>query len=65
MLISSALLFPIVLDGETGRLEGIILFGFLLIFLVYLVRTEPERKKVEAEFAAEYGAGSARVGCWA
>jgi len=39
MMISSAMLYGfIVFDGELQRYEGIVLFSFLLIFLIYLLR---------------------------
>lgn len=39
MMIASAMLYGfIVFDGELQRYEGVILFSFLLIFLIYLLR---------------------------
>jgi cation:H+ antiporter len=42
MLLSSALLFPVVADGLISRLEGASLFALLVAFLVYLMRRERE-----------------------
>jgi cation:H+ antiporter len=55
MLLSSALLFPIVLDGVISRLEGAFLFALLVAFLAYLMRRERERPAVEANFDREFG----------
>ena len=55
MLISSALLFPVVANGVVSRLEGAILFALLVAFLVYLMRRERERRSVEADFEREFG----------
>jgi cation:H+ antiporter len=55
MLLSSALLFPVVADGLISRLEGASLFALLVAFLVYLMRRERERSSVEADFEREFG----------
>ena len=57
MLLSSALLFPLVADGLISRLEGAILFSLLIAFLVYLIRRERERSSVEADFEREFSDG--------
>jgi cation:H+ antiporter len=57
MLISSALLFPVVANGIVSRLEGLVLFLLLIAFIVYLMRRERERSSVEADFEREFGDG--------
>jgi cation:H+ antiporter len=57
MLLSSALLFPLVANGLISRLEGAFLFSLLIAFLVYLMRRERERSSVEADFEREFSDG--------
>jgi cation:H+ antiporter len=57
MLLSSALLFPLVANGLISRLEGATLFSLLIAFLVYLMRRERERSSVEADFEREFSDG--------
>jgi cation:H+ antiporter len=55
MLISSALLFPVIAGGRVSRFEGLAFFALLVAFLLYLMRREKERSQVEAEFDREFG----------
>jgi cation:H+ antiporter len=57
MLVASGLLFPMVMNGVVSRLEGLILSGLLILFLVYLIKTGTERPSVEEEFAEAYATG--------
>ncbi|MDH3744296.1 MAG: calcium/sodium antiporter [Acidobacteriota bacterium] len=56
MLVASALLFPMVLNGVVTRLEGLLLVGLLTIFLLYLLRTSPGPETIE-EFDDAFGEG--------
>lgn len=40
MILTGALLFPLAANGVIGRLEGIALFGLLLLYLGFLLRTD-------------------------
>lgn len=51
----SALLCAFVYEGTVGQVEGLLLLGFLGVFLVYLLRFgESESAEIETEFADEY-----------
>jgi cation:H+ antiporter len=55
MVGASVLLVAVGLDGRIGRLDGIVLFGLLLAYLVVLVRkSRGETAEGIAEFGAEY-----------
>jgi cation:H+ antiporter len=60
MLVSSALLFPVIAGGLVSRVEGAVLFALLILFLVYLMRREKERSAVEADFDREFGSQKLR-----
>jgi len=51
MLLTSALVFPLVWDAQVSRLEGGLLLTILVVYLMRLLwRREPERAEVAAEF---------------
>ena len=58
MLLASGLLFPLAADGRIGRLEGLVLFVLLLIFLAYIIWGIRDAKpETLQEFEAEYSEG--------
>ncbi|MCL4268171.1 MAG: calcium/sodium antiporter [Anaerolineales bacterium] len=51
----SLLMYLMSLDGVIGRLEGVILFGGIIAYTVFLIRqSRKESKAVEDEYAQEY-----------
>ena len=62
MLAASLLLLVLVPGGEISRFEGAVLLALLVLFLTFLLRAEPERKAVRAEFVREYGEHRAPLG---
>lgn len=56
MLLTSAWMFLLVVNGRIGRLEGVLLVGVLALYLRSLLGRQ-EDAEVEAEFAAAYGRG--------
>ncbi len=60
MIGASVLLLALGLDGTVGRLDGFLLFGLLVVYLVWTLRQSRRAEaKVQEEFQAEYG-GDAR-----
>lgn len=56
MLLTSALVFPLVWDGKVSRIEGVVLLAILVIYLVQLLwRQAPEKANVTAEFDEAFG----------
>jgi cation:H+ antiporter len=56
MLLTSALVFPIVWDNRVSRLEGAVLLAILIIYLINLLwKRAPEEAKVSAEFDEAFG----------
>jgi len=49
MILTGALLFPLASNGLIGRTEGIALFGLLLLYLVYVLRTEERTAREERD----------------
>jgi cation:H+ antiporter len=62
MILVAVLLFLVLMNSTVSRLEGMFLFGLLLIYLVFLLRQEDESPAVEAEFAE--AVGEATVPLW-
>jgi cation:H+ antiporter len=62
MLMTSALVFPMILDDEVSRLEGGFLLAMLAVYLTSLLWKAPEEAKVAAEFDEAFGGGSRSVG---
>jgi len=57
----SVLLHVLALDGALGRLDGLLLFGGLIAYLVFAVRQgREETAEVRDEYAREYGRAAAR-----
>lgn len=54
--------FPLLADGSLGRIEGLVLLGLLGMYLFFLLQ-DGESRKVEDEYAQEYG-GSGRGNPW-
>ena len=56
MLLTSALVFPIVWDSRVSRLEGAALLAILVIYLISLLwKRAPEDAEVSAEFDEAFG----------
>lgn len=56
MLLTSALVFPLVWDAQVSRLEGGLLLTILVVYLMRLLwRREPEKAEVSAEFDEAFG----------
>jgi len=56
MLLTSALVFPIVWDDEVSRIEGVILLAILVVYLIRLLwKQPPEAAQVSAEFDEAFG----------
>ena len=56
MLLTSALVFPIVWDAQVSRLEGGLLLAILVVYLLRLLwRQAPEEDAVSAEFEEAFG----------
>ncbi len=56
MLLTSALVFPLVWDGKVSRIEGVVLLAILVIYLVQLLwKQAPEKASVTAEFDEAFG----------
>ena len=56
MLLTSALVFPLVWDGRVSRIEGVVLLVILVIYLVQLLwKQAPEKAHVTAEFDEAFG----------
>ena len=51
MLIITGLLYPLIMNGELDRLDGVALLGFLVAYLVFVFRTVDEE---EASVVSEY-----------
>lgn len=58
MLFACGLLFPIVANGTISRLEGGALFALLIVFLLYLLRSEAFQPDTKEEFAGAYSRGA-------
>ena len=54
MLFASGLLFLIVGNGVISRFEGGVLFALLIVFLVYLLRTDEFQPDTEKEFTSAF-----------
>jgi len=56
MLLTSALVFPLVWNAQVSRLEGGLLLTILVVYLMRLLwRREPEKAEVSAEFDEAFG----------
>ncbi|GAA4018658.1 calcium/sodium antiporter [Actimicrobium antarcticum] len=57
MLGASLLLFALALDGGIGRMDGALLFGLLVMYIVFLIRqSRAESKATQDEYAREFAA---------
>ena len=58
MLLTSALVFPLVWDDQVSRPEGFLLLAILAVYLVRLLwKRPPEEPQVSAEFEEAFGEG--------
>lgn len=58
MLLTSALVFPLVWDDQVSRPEGVLLLAILAVYLVRLLwKRAPEDPQVSAEFEEAFGEG--------
>ena len=56
MVAASILTFIVGLDGKISRVDGIILFGGIIGYTIFLIyQSRQEKKEVEDEYAREYG----------
>ncbi len=62
MLLTSALVFPLIWDGEVSRIEGGLLLAILALYLMSLLRKVPEKAEVSAEFDEAFGDGWRSIG---
>lgn len=62
----SVLMLLLGLDGRFGRVDGLLLFGGVVAYTLFLVRqSRRENQSVQQEYAAEFGAtGAPRVPGW-
>ena len=61
----SILLYLFALDGAISRLEGIVLFAILIIYILYLIyQTKNEKEVPQPEFREEYGKVPRRHWLW-
>jgi len=57
MILASLALFALGLDGALGRVDGIVLFAALLVYLAWSIgASRREKPEVQEEFAKEYSA---------
>lgn len=58
MLLTSALVFPLVWDDQVSRPEGVLLLAILAVYLIRLLwKRAPEEPQVSAEFEEAFGEG--------
>ena len=58
MLLTSALVFPLVWDDQVNRAEGVLLLAILAVYLFRLLwKRAPEEPQVSAEFEEAFGEG--------
>ena len=56
MILASVALWVLALDGEVGRVDGVLLFGTLVIYTCWsIVQSRRESTAVKEEFDTEYG----------
>lgn len=56
MVAVSVLMLVLGFDGEISRINGIVLFGGMVVYTVFLVRqSRKERKDIQDEYAQEFG----------
>ena len=57
MVVASVVVLVMALDGNISRVDGLLLFGSLLAYTVFVVRkSRKESKAIQDEFAEEFGA---------
>jgi cation:H+ antiporter len=58
----SILLLMLGLDGQIGRLDGLLLFGGIVIYTVFLIyQSRRESKQIQAEYAEEFGSSPVKA----
>jgi cation:H+ antiporter len=63
MIGASVLTLGLALDGRIGRADGFLLFGILLVYLVFMIRkSRRETAAVRAEYDEAFGEGEKRPG---
>jgi cation:H+ antiporter len=57
MIVASLLVFGLAFDGGLGRADGVVLFGLLLAYTVFLIRqSRKESRETQEEYAQEFAA---------
>lgn len=65
MIGTSILLYLFAVDGAISRMEGIVLFGILVIYILYLIyQSKTDKEKPQPEFVEEYGKTPQRHWLW-
>lgn len=63
MIGASGLLLLFSLDGNLGRVDGLVMFVLLVVYITWtIVQSRKAEKEVKAEFAAQYATDSSAVG---
>lgn len=61
----SILLYLFALDGAINRMEGVVLFGMLIAYIIYLIyQSKTDREEPPQEFTEEYGKTPRRHWLW-